>query len=100
MDQDILTELQDLVCILHGLNRLCSHIDCVHNYMARIKILYIFSNPALMLNHQSSQYIAENSLNYQNQSHTFIQEYKINQSLPRCIYVLAKLFIQQFHFPM
>ena len=35
MDQDIATEIQDLVCILRGLNRLS--ICCVHNYMAYTK---------------------------------------------------------------
>ena len=60
MDQDIVTELQDLVCILRGLNRLCNHIHYVYNYMAHTKILDIFHNLALILNHQSNQYITEN----------------------------------------
>ena len=66
MDQDIFTKLQDLVCILHELNRLFYHIDCVHNYKAHTKILSFYTNLVLILNHQSSQCIKENPCNNRN----------------------------------
>ena len=93
MDQDIVAELQDLVCILRGLNHSCNHIHCVHNYMAHTKSLYIENILALILNHQSSQYITENPCNNQNQPHSVNQEDRINQSLHGCIYGQAKLFL-------
>ena len=46
--------------------------------MAHTKIPYIKSNLALILNHQSSQYITENPCKNQNHPHTVNQEDKIN----------------------
>ena len=60
MDQDIVTEPKDLVCIPHGLYRLCIHVKYVHNYMAHIKILVLEPNLVLFLYHQSSQCIKKN----------------------------------------
>ena len=77
MDQDIVTELQDLVCILSGLSRLCSQINCLDNYMAHTKNLDIPRYLALILNHQSSQYITKNPCKHQKHLQTLAQSDKI-----------------------
>ena len=86
MGQGIFIILQDLECILRGLNHLCNHINCVHSYMENIRILDLRIHLVSILNYLSSQCIKESPYTNQISLHTLNQEEKIDQSLPKRIY--------------